>query len=291
MRKGFTLLELLLVVGVIGLALVVLASPLSDVKESATSAVCKTHLRQLALHAVSYAQNHGHFPWGMIDPANHDAEYFPPDMVYQLFPKEDPRFVGAERWSEFQSYCWDFTKKNQDSNWKPGPMFGTVNNTSVLHCPKIPFSSTDNWEGDNYTGYNYNVCYLGYVENDAGNRLYPTAYSKLKYPERVVIFGDGGYSGGPNKFMRATKQDMAYDGSSSSLRKAGTQAFRHGYGSKRHCNMAFADGHVEEFRRPFKSNGSEGWQDEESHSAFISANNNIYGPAGWSDEYKAIDEK
>ena len=163
-------------------------------------------------------------------------------------------------------------------------MFGSINTESVLRCPKCSREVNDNWDGNRLTGYNYNVCYLGYVENDKGKRDYPTPREKILYPSRVVVFGDGGYTGGPNKFMRAPFQDKVYDNSSSSLRKAGTQAFRHGKGDRRHCNMAFLDGHVEEFRQPYKAGGKKGWVDEVSHTAFISSGNGIYGPRGWGEE-------
>ena len=152
---------------------------------------------------------------------------------------------------------------------------------SVFGCPKCRMATSDNWDGNHITGYNYNVCYLGYVENDAGKRNYPTVWSAVKHPSLVVVFGDGGYAGGPNKFMRAPFQDKQYDKSSSSLRMAGTQAFRHGRGRARHCNMAFADGHVEEFHQPYKAGGKPGWVDEKTHSAFISSGNGIYGPRGF----------
>ena len=40
---------------------------------------------------------------------------------------------------------------------------------------------------------------------------------------------------------------------------------------------------MEEFRRPFKTGGTTGWIDEETHMAFISLGNGIYGPRGFGD--------
>ena len=81
--------------------------------------------------------------------------------------------------------------------------------------------------------------------------------------------------------MRAPFQDKQYDNSAASLRKAGTQAFRHGRDRKRHCNMVFVDGHVEEFYNPYKAGGKPGWVDKSTRSAFISSGNGIYGPRGF----------
>jgi len=277
-RRGFTLLELLLVIGVIGILLAALTPAISGARESSLSALCTSRLHNLAIHAQNYAMEHDYYPWGSINPATHDADYVKNDIDTVTLPD------GAEKWSEFQSFCWDFYKKTGKVNWMSGVMFGPGKGAAtVLGCPKCS-NCSDNWDGNPSTGYNYNVCYLGYVEGDAGKRKFPLAYSKIKSPDKVVIFGDGGYAGGPNKFMRAPMQDKKYDGSSASLRKAGTQAFRHGRGKHRHCNMAFADGHVEKFYTPYKAGGKEGWVDEKTYSAFISSGNGIYGPRGWNEE-------
>ena len=280
--KGFSLLELLIVVGIIGLLAAIGSSYLVGARESGLDALCRTRLRQLAVFANDYVLMNGYYPWGSIDPASHDSNYCIKGMPSEIwtYPLEDPLLHGVKSWSEFSTFCWDFRKKASESVWESGEMFGGQKVSSILGCPKCVLSG-DNWDGNPMTGYNYNVCFLGYVEGDRSVRKYPTARAKVKFPDKVVIFGDGGYAGGPNKFMRAPFQDKHYDNSQAALRKAGTQAFRHGTGKSRHCNMAFADGHVEAFYNPYKAGGKEGWVDEGSHTAFISAGNGIYGPNGW----------
>lgn len=279
LRPGLTLFETIVVVLLLGILWVAFLPRMTDARERATSAVCKSKLRELALLANAYAQRHGVFPWGMRNPMTHDAAYCRPHFDL-LYPLEVASRYKVESWSEFESNCWDFRRKLGDRNWLCGDMFSGLNAAEALCCPKCR-GENDNWDGNHMTGYNYNVCFLGYVENDKSKRNYPTRWEQVKLPERVVIFGDGGYSGGPNKFMRAPIQDKYYDNSASSLRKAGTQAFRHGRGISRHCNMAFADGHVEEFHKSYKAGGKEGWVDEKSYTGFISSGNGIYGPRGW----------
>ncbi len=280
MDRGFTVFELLVTTGVAGLLLVFLVPAASNAMGAARDAKCKANLRTLALLAHEYAMDKGRFPWGMIDPMSHDENYckrYGANNEFMMYPEESPALVDAKSWMEFESYCWDFTKRKGELGHKPGRMFppGMV---TVQGCPCC--ADSDNWDGERITGYNYNVCYIGLCENDATIRKLPARWDSLKYPERVVIFGDGGYSGGANKFMRAPRQSSS-DKSSASLRKAGTQAFRHGNGRGRHCNMAFADGHVESFYTPYKTNGKDGWVDEKTHSAFISSGNGIYGPRAW----------
>ena len=280
MRRGFTLFEMMIVVGLISIVAVLVVPTLTVVRERALSAQCKTNLHQLAAACQGYAMREGYLPWGSISPQDHDRNYWRTEAYEMILPRENPALHGVQSWREFSSFCWDFTRKAGEVGWHSGEMFGGMSVDSLFSCPKCE-SKSDNWDGNHITGYNYNVCYLGYVENDSGKRNYPTSRDSVICPERVVVFGDGGYAGGPNKFMRAPFQDKQYDASSAGLRKAGTQAFRHGRGRARHCNMAFADGHVEEFHQPYKAGGKPGWVDEKTHSAFISSGNGIYGPRGF----------
>lgn len=274
-RRGFTVVELL-VTGCVLLLLACALLPLVPLsRERAQSAACKNNLRQMAQACLRYAQNEGHFPWGMIDPTQHDANYRV-NAARPRYPRERPSLHGADSWSAFATFCWDFTRK-QGGGWQAGEMFGGDNPDGVFLCPKCKGAKSDNWDGNRMTGYNYNVCYLGYVEGDSSARDYPSRLADIENPSRVVAFGDGGYAGGPNKFMRAPMQDKFFDNSNASLRKAGTQAFRHGSGRNRHCNMAFLDGHVEEFTRPYRAGGAAGWVDEATHTAFIAPDNVIYG--------------
>ena len=286
MKRAFTLLELLFVMGMIAAVAAVILPVVKSVRERALSAQCKTNLHQLATACLNYAMKEGFLPWGMINPGTHESTYWKTPAFRLIYPRENPERHGVERWNEYASFCWDFTRKADETGWTSGEMFGGLEAASVFSCPKCKATS-DNWDGNHITGYNYNVCYLGYVENDAGKRFYPTAFREVKNPASVVVFGDGGYAGGPNKFMRAPMQDKQNDGSAASLRKAGTQAFRHGFGRWRHCNMAFLDGHVEEFRQPYMAGGKKGWVDADTYSAFISSGNGIYGPRGFgiADDY------
>ncbi len=286
MKRAFTIIELMFVIG-LGAAVAVMVLPaLKSVRERALSAQCKTNLHQLAAACLNYSMKEGFLPWGMIDPNPHEASFWKTPAFKRIYPRENPARHGVERWSDYSSFCWDFIRKKGETGWKCGEMFVGIEASSLFSCPKCRARS-DNWDGNHITGYNYNVCYLGYVENDAGKRFYPTAFREIKNPASVVVFGDGGYAGGPNKFMRAPMQDKQYDSSSASLRKAGTQAFRHGWGRWRHCNMAFLDGHVEEFHQPYMAGGKKGWVDKDTYSAFISSGNGIYGPRGFgiADDY------
>ena len=62
--NGFTLVELLVVIGIIALLIGILLPALSKARESAKRTQCLSNVRQISIGFVCYAQeNHGWFPW------------------------------------------------------------------------------------------------------------------------------------------------------------------------------------------------------------------------------------
>jgi prepilin-type N-terminal cleavage/methylation domain-containing protein len=61
-RRGFTLLELLVVLGIIAILLAVLLPVLTGIRGAARRTVCSSRLRDLTLACISYRQDHGRYP-------------------------------------------------------------------------------------------------------------------------------------------------------------------------------------------------------------------------------------
>jgi prepilin-type N-terminal cleavage/methylation domain-containing protein len=61
-RTGFTLLELLVVIGIIGVLVALLLPALSAARRAAANTVCEAQLRQLASATVMYLNEHRHYP-------------------------------------------------------------------------------------------------------------------------------------------------------------------------------------------------------------------------------------
>lgn len=65
-RKGFTIIELMVVLGVIGILMSLLLPALQQAREAARRAACRNHLKQLALALHGYEGVHNVFPPGEI---------------------------------------------------------------------------------------------------------------------------------------------------------------------------------------------------------------------------------
>ena len=241
-NRGFTFSELMVVVFIIALFAVVLVPVCGNAIASAWDMKCKSNLRLMAQTCIQYAMQHDRFPW------------------------------GERKVEGYTSYCWDFRKREGEPRYEPGEMWEGVEVGEVVQCPACR-KAYDNWDGNAFTGYNYNCAYLGFVQGTRCKRNAPARFFDLQDPSEVALFGDGGYAGGPNKFMRAPKASREYDYSATNLREAGTQAFRH----RGHTNVAFCDGHVEGIIRPYTSAGNAGWVSGPARTGFLSPDNAKYG--------------
>ena len=205
---AFTLVELLVVIGIISLLIALLLPSLTIAREQAKSVQCLSNLRQLGLAANIYVgANRGSFP-----PA---------------------RNTTAWEW-DFEVYVDAGALKI-----RPGILWTGATNVQVQQCPAYEGKSPT--ASDPYTGYNYNTSFIGHGFNEANPA--PAKASRVRRPSETALFGDGQYYGGTNKYMRAPlKESPLADGDSwgPATRAAGTQGFRH----RGRTNVCFADGHA-----------------------------------------------
>jgi prepilin-type processing-associated H-X9-DG protein/prepilin-type N-terminal cleavage/methylation domain-containing protein len=210
MRRAFTLVELLVVIGIIALLLALLLPGLGRAREQARAVQCLSNLRQLALAAMMYTNAH--------------SGYFPPART--SFTRE-----------------WDFMVTTDPSTGlatlQPGILWMGQSVPQIHQCPSYEGPSPT--PTDPYTGYNYNTSYIGRGSGEYHSA--PARITQVRRPSETALFGDGQYYGGTNKYMRApVRKTPVGDGDSVSpaVRAAGTQGFRH----LGRTNVAYCDGHA-----------------------------------------------
>ncbi len=212
-RLAFTLVELLVVIGVIAVLIGLMLPALKVAREMSRGVVCLSNLRQFAQAATAYTLNY--------------SGYFPPSD-----------YTGEDATS-FYGYKWDFTLKQDKATSVrsiiPGLLWANRGDGKVHQCPS--FSGRSNTLMDPYTGYNYNYSFIG--KGTAGTVFHPPArLVQVRSPAQTAIFGDGQYATGANKHMRSPLPS-AFD--TFTGRAAGTQGFRH----RKRTNVAFVDGHAD----------------------------------------------
>jgi len=242
-RAAFTLLELIVVLGIISMLAGLLFPALHRARANAQRVQCLSNLRQCVVAALAYTEDHnGYFP---------PAQYREAGTLYA--------------WDFIVRTSWDSGEKDVDV--QPGLLWGGGGTAAIQQCPS--FRGAANWHNDPYTGYNYNTSYIGH--GDGEHITTPARIDQIRDPANCALFGDGQYDAGANKFMRAPCADVAGggDGWGSSMRYAGTQGFRH----LGRTNVGFADGHAASLEQPYRK-GKPGMVSPDC--GFISPDNSLY---------------
>ncbi len=238
--RGFTLLELLVVIAIIALLAALLLSALARGKATSKRINCLSNLRQLAIAAQTYSD---------------DAAGSYPVAYY-----------NETRDGVTHAVAWDITTTlGSPASARLGLLWQGQGIHAVQQCPS--YRGKGNWLIDPYTGYNYNTSYIGHGQNESVPA--PAKAADVRQPSGTAFFGDGQFVSGANKFMRApwpNPGDQAFKG-----RYAGTQGFRHAANS----NLAFGDGRAESVRTRFVAN-QDGAASVAPGTGFLSSDNSLY---------------
>lgn len=119
---GFTLLELLVVIGVIAILLGLLLPAVQKVREAANRMTCMGHLSQLGLALGNYHVTCGTFPPGMVDPGGDNLEVGTSSGLALILD-----FLEQSSWR---------AQWNSDQAWYEGNNFNLVQFQMKLYlCP------------------------------------------------------------------------------------------------------------------------------------------------------------
>jgi len=242
---AFSLLEVLVVISILTLLMAILLPSLAGAREQARRVACLSNQRQIGLAMHVYAQDYADaFPI---------AQYV--DLAGRAFVAWDTRTPLDDPQRATAGLIWEF-----------------VEGGAVQQCPSYDGPSLTS--GDPYTGYNYNTTYVGRGQGEAGYRGMteaPARTAQVRVPSRAALIGDGGWSAGANKFMRAPMDT----GVSEQTVHAGAQALRHAGAT----NVIHVDAHGTTQARGFLKPGAApqslellGWP----KNAFLSADDGAY---------------
>jgi len=238
--RAFTLVELLVVIAVVAVLAGMLLPGVVRSKSTAKRAVCLNNLRQICIACQIYVEG--------------NREYYP------------VAYTNAVENGVSVAYAWDITTVLASPvRVRPGLLWEGQGTEKIQECPA--YRGRGNWVVEAHTGYNYNTSYIGHGQFES--IPWPAKAGAVLQPTRTVLFGDGEYGGGANKFMRApwpNPGDETFRG-----RWAGTQGFRHSGLS----NAGFCDGHVESLRDRHTLN-ADGADRVAAGTGFLSADNSIY---------------
>ena len=221
-RSGFTLVELLVVITIIGMLMALLLPAVQYARESGRSTTCKNNQRSLALASLQYEAHLGRFPRCWFDVNDDDTNLGPPDSswVVPLFPYLERR----DLWSQ----------------WNTGAA-GEAKVLKLLICPSDPPGESDtaplaflvNTEifRDTEKGRT-----LGYISDHDG------ATTTLLFSENLL----GAVSGKRNWVNMTDLNQIGFDESRTMAESLGSY---HGAG----VNVVFCDAHVRFLRSSISS--------------------------------------
>jgi prepilin-type processing-associated H-X9-DG protein/prepilin-type N-terminal cleavage/methylation domain-containing protein len=244
--RGFTLVELLVVIGIIALLISVLLPALGRAREAAKSIKCMGNLRQIGQGFQMYASDHrGVMPPGVgLEDANgnfsgpRELGYDYPDSLNQAYWSDHPfvgKYAGNKTWGTHQ---------------RAGRMGHTkADRSTVFTCPSDESAGYEDGNG-RWLSYAilWNVWPLRSQFQNASQavsqyRARQFRITQIREPSRCLLALDG---------FDATYDHTAYGGWQvrSQFGQVGSLPLRRDFYSNRHnkrTNIVFFDGHVQSF--------------------------------------------
>ena len=258
-RDGFTLVELLVVIGIIAILIAMLMPALNAARRQANAVACLSNLRQIGLAGVMHAGEHrqhfplaghiwsaGAFPAGVGDAAQLKYSYYQDGGTLRVMPI--PAALGPYLGQPVRSS----SRADIEADLENGPVRG------IFTCPadeQVNRGSTiqdsSGWTGPRlWTSYVFNEGALGWWDAPNGYNRARGNLTRIRYAPQVMFLADGLrrtewpddlldiYDHVPN----ATLKDASL------WNNAGTPSMFDRVRHRGRMNVVFMDGHAETVR-------------------------------------------
>ncbi len=230
-HRGFTLLELLIVVAIIGLLMSLLVPGISGAREQAKTVTCSTNLRQLSLANQFYADE------------NHE----------QLCPAAPQYLANLRRWHG--------TRDDIDKPFDPrrGPLSPYLSDDGLIRkCPSFQvdldyYADNPNIAFElNTGGYGYNNEFVGrqiikdledqyqLITDEIGQWAH-----RIGRPDETLMFSDSAFAS--EKLIEYSFAEPRFWALYPAYRIDPSIHFRH----RKQCNIVWCDGHLDRQERSF----------------------------------------
>jgi prepilin-type N-terminal cleavage/methylation domain-containing protein/prepilin-type processing-associated H-X9-DG protein len=174
--RGFTLIEILVVIAIIALLAAILFPVFAQARERARSASCQSNLKQLALAWLQYAQDY-------------DETTTP---MYTRIPRGP--FLDLNAISYWPDLIYPYVKSGSGRD-------GTSTSAGVFTCPSTSgllngITSSDGWTAVRYA-MNQSNLNEDYIVYDTGSDSRGVILARLGHPAETILFTDGMMGSGP----------------------------------------------------------------------------------------------
>ncbi len=238
-RSGFTLVELLVVIGIIALLIGILLPALNKARKASQQAACLSNIRQLAIAGVLYAgENRGALcPSDFSGNAGGGTPTWTATIssytgiVINLW---NFGYVGGSPGSTL--YC----------DWKQGLLSKYLQTISIYACPSVdlpfvPLDPSQNFVDAPLT--NYAMCQVGEYNSSLSSFSLTRKMTKVRHSSDTAMFADVLFYTPPGTpYLNA---GFSYDHTVGMGRPSGNSPKFHGRHPNKSGSVAFFDGHAE----------------------------------------------
>jgi len=248
-RRAFTLVELLVVIGIIALLISILLPSLQKARQAANAAYCMSNMKQLMLADTLWANDHNGY---LVKPYFNDG----PQTGDWASPIPSGPGSFGEPYQGTINWYINSNDQNWCADWYSALNTPYIRNKKVFLCPDdlsgYSYKNTQygGWPPEtdptfgqvcNFPG-SYRCCYSNQPAYAEGYRL-----AKLPLSSQSIVFAEGTPNLSPSDYYQGLSWWGTYEDGVGPNTYGNVSYKRHGGMTLRtgKANYAFADGHVE----------------------------------------------